>query len=278
MCECLHSQSLADNGSENNANEGDKEDYQSGIDNKDTQWRQNLADIHVKEQVTYHDNENTRATSVAMETCEEMATMNKEAMGELHQTLYHSSNDQLGKHKIKEMHVDHRSQEVEDSTCMMPYAVHAKRHLQPAADKLVPVIIVKAHSLRMKVTLAQWTMMVLPKAPMPDHTQETSLLNVSQARACQITGMNLAHTPQLVKPAKICPPVEVVNGFQSSQSKLAIRKNWILAEELKEGINFAFKSSMLQLKRIDSYNDGVIFPDHFQAISIPSTQHWCLLP
>ena len=37
------------------------------------------------------------------------------------------------------------------------------------------------------------------KCPMPNHAQETALLNASWAKVCQITGINLVRTPQLSK-------------------------------------------------------------------------------
>ena len=37
------------------------------------------------------------------------------------------------------------------------------------------------------------------EGPMPDHTQETALLNVSWAKAFQTTGVNLVWMPQLTK-------------------------------------------------------------------------------
>ena len=45
------------------------------------------------------------------------------------------------------------------------------------------------------------------EGPMPDHAQETAFLNVSWARASQITGVNLAWTPQL---AKLVSPILAV--------------------------------------------------------------------
>ncbi|KIM66673.1 hypothetical protein SCLCIDRAFT_109875, partial [Scleroderma citrinum Foug A] len=90
--------------------------------------------------------------------------------------------------------------------------------------------------------------------PMPDHAQETALLNTSWAKAVQTTGVNLVRTPQLAKlitnrgsqvcgelKGKLRPLVEVMFNFHSSQTKSAIKKNRALAEELKEGANFAFK-------------------------------------
>ncbi|KIM66098.1 hypothetical protein SCLCIDRAFT_111670, partial [Scleroderma citrinum Foug A] len=92
------------------------------------------------------------------------------------------------------------------------------------------------------------------EGPMPDHAQETALLNASWAKALQATGVNLVWTPQLSKlitnrgsqvrgelKAKLCPLVEVMFNFHSSQTKMAIKKNCALVEELKEGANFAFK-------------------------------------
>ncbi|KIM64945.1 hypothetical protein SCLCIDRAFT_114100, partial [Scleroderma citrinum Foug A] len=101
------------------------------------------------------------------------------------------------------------------------------------------------------------------EGPMPDHTQETAFLNKSWAKASQITGVNLARTPQLTKlvspilatllcsftvtqvhgelKTKLRPLIEVMFNFHSNQTKLAIKKNRTLAEELKEGASFAFK-------------------------------------
>jgi len=41
--------------------------------------------------------------------------------------------------------------------------------------------------------------------------------------------------------AKLHPLIEGMFGFHSSQTKPVIKKNCALAEELKEGMNFAFK-------------------------------------
>ncbi|KIM57679.1 hypothetical protein SCLCIDRAFT_129882, partial [Scleroderma citrinum Foug A] len=96
------------------------------------------------------------------------------------------------------------------------------------------------------------------EGPMPDHAQETAFLNASWAKASQITGINLAQTPQLAKlitmrgsqvcsklKAKLHPLVEVMFSFHSSQTKSAIKKNCTLVEELKEGASFAFKHRVL---------------------------------
>ncbi|KIM58475.1 hypothetical protein SCLCIDRAFT_42837, partial [Scleroderma citrinum Foug A] len=90
--------------------------------------------------------------------------------------------------------------------------------------------------------------------PMPDHAQEMALLNASWAKVVQTTGVNLVWTPQLTKlitncglqvhgklNGKLCPLMEVMFNFHSSQTKSVIKKNRALVEELKEGANFAFK-------------------------------------
>ncbi|KIM62578.1 hypothetical protein SCLCIDRAFT_1175667, partial [Scleroderma citrinum Foug A] len=96
------------------------------------------------------------------------------------------------------------------------------------------------------------------ESPMPDHTQESTLLNASWAKALQTTSVNLVWTPQLAKlitsrglqvhgklKTKLHPLVEIIFNFHSSQTKLAIKKNRALVEELKEGANFAFKHRAL---------------------------------
>ncbi|KIM57107.1 hypothetical protein SCLCIDRAFT_131091, partial [Scleroderma citrinum Foug A] len=97
------------------------------------------------------------------------------------------------------------------------------------------------------------------EGPMPNHAQETALLNASWAKACQITGINLVFPHWLPCYATSCiqiticgelkgkvhPLVEVIFNFHSSQMKSAIKKNHTLVEELKEGANFAFKVQVL---------------------------------
>ncbi|KAI5983744.1 hypothetical protein EDC04DRAFT_2591519 [Pisolithus marmoratus] len=76
------------------------------------------------------------------------------------------------------------------------------------------------------------------QSPMPNHGQEMALLVASWAKASQVTGMNLTHTPDLSKlitshglqvhgelKAKLCPLVKAMFGFHSSQSKSAVKKN-----------------------------------------------------
>ncbi|KAI5985672.1 hypothetical protein EDC04DRAFT_2913661 [Pisolithus marmoratus] len=83
--------------------------------------------------------------------------------------------------------------------------------------------------------------------------------------------------------SKLWPLVEAVYGFYSSQSKSAIKKNWALVEELKEGMNFAFKHMAAQedgwhrfLKALliqkivnmmwfaNKHDDSVAFPNQFK--------------
>ncbi|KAI6035799.1 hypothetical protein EDC04DRAFT_2897569 [Pisolithus marmoratus] len=130
----------------------------------------------------------------------------------------------------------------------------------------------------MATVIREYHTQLCTQAPMPDHTQETALLNVSWARGCQVTSINLAQSPQLVKlmsvlhhfsPAKhppfcmlqvtiqgsqvhgqlktkLQPLVKAMYSFYSSQSKSTIKKNCTLAKELKEGMNFAFRHMAAQ--------------------------------
>ncbi|KAI6028041.1 hypothetical protein BKA83DRAFT_48133, partial [Pisolithus microcarpus] len=79
---------------------------------------------------------------------------------------------------------------------------------------------------------------------------------------------------------KVHPLVEAMFGFHSSQSKGVIKKNQILAENLKEGTNFTFKvcHSWITHQTIapiiqkiinmmwfaNKHNDGVLFHNHFK--------------
>ncbi|KAI6012377.1 hypothetical protein EDC04DRAFT_2904894 [Pisolithus marmoratus] len=87
-------------------------------------------------------------------------------------------------------------------------------------------------------TVAEYHAQLCAQSPMPDHGQETMLLVASWAKAHQLTGMNLAQTPDLSK--LICDHQLWFTGAHS-QSKSTIKTNQMLAEALKEGTNFAFK-------------------------------------
>ncbi|KAI5982758.1 hypothetical protein EDC04DRAFT_2498380, partial [Pisolithus marmoratus] len=141
------------------------------------------------------------------------------------------------------------------------------------------------------------------KGPMPDHALETTLLDTSWAQACKVTGVNLAHTPQLAKlvtshgsqvhsqlKTKLHPLVKAMFSFHSSQSKNAIKKNWALAEGLKEGTNFAFKVQVLPstyhgkyqhmallIQKIintmwfaNKHDNGVVFHNYFKLFPLPA--------
>ncbi|KAI6017371.1 hypothetical protein BKA83DRAFT_114438 [Pisolithus microcarpus] len=153
--------------------------------------------------------------------------------------------------------------------------------------------------------VAEYRARLCAQSPMPDHGQETTLLAASWAKACQLTGVNLTRTPDLSKlvsgrgsqvhgelKTKLCPLVEVMFGFHSSQSKSAIKKNRSLAEGLKEGTNFAFKVSGLFSHReqdrrgflkapiiqkiintmwfANKHDEGVMFPEHFKPFPYPT--------
>ncbi|KAI6097689.1 hypothetical protein EV401DRAFT_2040449 [Pisolithus croceorrhizus] len=138
--------------------------------------------------------------------------------------------------------------------------------------------------------------------PMPNHLMETLLLDASWARACKVTGINLSHTPQLARlvtsrgsqvcgqlKTKLRPLVKAMFSFHSSQSKNAIKKNWALAEGLKEGTNFAFKHmspeedgqhGFLKVPLIqkiintmwfmNKHDDSVMFHNYFKPFPYPA--------
>ncbi|KAI5996639.1 hypothetical protein EDC04DRAFT_2612767 [Pisolithus marmoratus] len=128
-----------------------------------------------------------------------------------------------------------------------------------------------------------------------------TLLDASWAQAHKVTGVNLAHTPQLAKLVHngfflyvdilfmdLGSPVTDHN-FHSSQSKNAIKKNQALVEGLKEGTNFAFKHmsaeedgqqgflKVLLIQKIintmwfvNKHDDRVVFHDYFKLFPLPA--------
>ncbi|KAI5980544.1 hypothetical protein EDD15DRAFT_2121324, partial [Pisolithus albus] len=145
--------------------------------------------------------------------------------------------------------------------------------------------------------VAEYRARLCAQSPMPDHSQESSLLAASWAKACQVTGVKLTRSPDISKlitscgsqvrgelKTKLRPLVEVMFGFHSSQSKSAIKKNRSLAEALKEGTNFAFKvkdrrgflKAPLIQKIINTmwfankHDEGVMFPEHFKPFPYPT--------
>ncbi|KIN95290.1 hypothetical protein M404DRAFT_166116, partial [Pisolithus tinctorius Marx 270] len=149
----------------------------------------------------------------------------------------------------------------------------------------------------MTTAIGDYRARLCAQSPMPDHGQETMLLAASWTRACQVTGVKLARTPDLSKlitsrgsqvhgelKTKLRPLVEAMFGFHSSQSKSVIQKNRALAESLKEGTNFAFKASknrrgFLKVPLIqkiinmmwfaNKHDEGVKFPEHFKPFPYP---------
>ncbi|KAI6014327.1 hypothetical protein EDC04DRAFT_2904168 [Pisolithus marmoratus] len=341
-----HLRQLAEQGSENNTNEEGEEDDQSSIDDKDTHTKLSRA---TKEQLVYCDSKIPKSLNIeacketsskhkkskemhvehrmqelrgladyvvtnyqlskhrkVKETRREIVSMDDEPFEEFHQTS--SSDHQSCKHKSMEMHADHRTPELEGTT---DYMAHPKRQWLPAKD-LDPTVV-KAQKLTkneghprardydditqefMATVIREYRACLCVQVPMPDHTQESSLLNASWARAFQVTGVNLACTLQLAKlvrgqlKSKLWPLVEAIYGFYSSQSKSAIKKNRALVEELKEGMNFAFKHMAAQedgqhgflkaplIQKImntmwfaNKHDDGIIFPNHFKLFPYPA--------
>ncbi|KAI6011323.1 hypothetical protein BKA83DRAFT_95383, partial [Pisolithus microcarpus] len=87
------------------------------------------------------------------------------------------------------------------------------------------------------------------QAPMPDHAQETVLLSASWARGCQVTSMNLAQSPQLVK--LVSPSYHL---FIPSSLLTCIHPYFApLIQKIMNMMWFANK-----------HDDGVMFPNHFK--------------
>ena len=95
--------------------------------------------------------------------------------------------------------------------------VHVKRRREPIEEDSAETIIVKAQKLTehkgcphardyddvmqefIITAVGDYRAHLCAECPMPNHAQETALLNASWAKACQITGINLVRTPQLSK-------------------------------------------------------------------------------
>ncbi|KAI6117947.1 hypothetical protein F5141DRAFT_994084, partial [Pisolithus sp. B1] len=148
----------------------------------------------------------------------------------------------------------------------------------------------------MTTAIGDYCVHLCAEGPMPDHAIETTLLDASWAQACKVTRVNLAHAPQLAKlvtscgsqvhsqlKTKLCPLIEAMFSFHSSQSKSVIKKNQILAESLKEGMNFAFKDMQrgflkapLIQKIINTmwfankHGNRVMFHNHFKPFPYPA--------
>ncbi|KAI6127059.1 hypothetical protein F5141DRAFT_1210367 [Pisolithus sp. B1] len=336
MHEHAHHCQLAEEGSENDTNEElTKEDDPSDIDDEDTQpcvVTTKLGEA-TNEQLTYHNGKVPKplhaiVPSVDHETCGETVTTDDELGEKPHWTSqatsqtpsncqlskhkrskerdYMTSDHQLGKQKKhKGVHIDHRTPKLEDTACVT-YHQAAKEDIAPATVKAQKLTENDGHPHTrdyddvtqefMAMVIREYHTCLCAQAPMPDHTQETSLLSASWVRGCQVTTVNLTHTPQLMKlvtiqgsqvwgqlKTKLWPLIEAAYGFYSSQSKSAIKKNQALAEDLKEGMNFAFKEDgwhrFLKAPLIqkiinmmwfaNKHDDGVTFADHFNPFPYP---------
>jgi len=95
--------------------------------------------------------------------------------------------------------------------------VRAKRRREPVEEEDQEITTVKAQKLTehkgrpcardyddvtqefVIAAIGDYRAQLCAEGPMPDHAQETAFLNASWAKASQITGVNLARTPQLAK-------------------------------------------------------------------------------
>ncbi|KAG2112915.1 hypothetical protein BD769DRAFT_1391754 [Suillus cothurnatus] len=103
--------------------------------------------------------------------------------------------------------------------------------------------------------------LIVTQAPFPDNVAvETKLAKTAWHEACQIKGINIKLTPSGVKmlltrtsqvrgelKTKMHSLTASFFGFRTSNSNSVIRQNRDLAESLKDGSVFAFKSSLLGL-------------------------------
>jgi len=106
--------------------------------------------------------------------------------------------------------------------------VHAKRQREPIEEDSPETTVVKAQKLTehegrprardyddvtqefVNAAIGDYRARLCAESPMPDHTQETALLNASWAKALQTTGVNLVRTPQLAKLVSAVPVVSVL--------------------------------------------------------------------
>ena len=95
--------------------------------------------------------------------------------------------------------------------------IRAKRQREPSEEDTLETTIVKAQKLTehegcprardydditqefVNAAIGDYWAHLCAEGPMPDHAQETALLNASWAKAFQTTSVNLVRTPQLAK-------------------------------------------------------------------------------
>jgi len=106
--------------------------------------------------------------------------------------------------------------------------VRAKRRWEPIEEDSPETTIVKAQKLTehkgrpcardyddvtqefVNAAIGDYWACLCAESLMPDHTQETALLNASWAKVLQTTGVNLVRTPQLAKLVSAIPVVSVL--------------------------------------------------------------------
>ena len=95
--------------------------------------------------------------------------------------------------------------------------VRAKRRWEPSEEDTPETTIIKVQKLTehkghprardyddvtqefVNTAIGDYWVRLCAEGPMPDHAQETALLNTSWAKVFQTTGVNLVRTPQLAK-------------------------------------------------------------------------------
>jgi len=95
--------------------------------------------------------------------------------------------------------------------------VRAKRRKEPIEEDGPEITVIKAQKLTehegrphardyddimqefVVMAIEDYQARLCAECPMPDHVQETALMNTSWAKVFQITGVNLVQTPQLSK-------------------------------------------------------------------------------
>ncbi|KAJ6629318.1 hypothetical protein B0H10DRAFT_1776357, partial [Mycena sp. CBHHK59/15] len=96
----------------------------------------------------------------------------------------------------------------------------------------------------------------------PDHQTEAEFVKQSWAKACLELNVMMPITPVLAKlitrrgpkvrgelKTKVRALVELVHGFESGQNKTNVRKNRVLAEDLKEGFGYCYKARSFFLRK-----------------------------
>ncbi|KAI5991712.1 hypothetical protein EDC04DRAFT_2911463 [Pisolithus marmoratus] len=270
---------LAEVGSENDELEGIAGNDQSGIkdddDNGDngTQFSSHAVPMKLsgitKEHLMYSKNKVPKAPPATPDINRRIASSDNEDLEGPFLSLCPSSDCKSSQHKeTKERHLGYTTPKVEDNPPardmreVPPHwrdgvACTTKWHHESSKEDVLEPIVVKAQKVVeheghpctrdyddvtqefVMTAISDYCVHLCAKGPMPNHAMETSLLDASWAQAHKVTSHGSQVCGQLK--TKLCPLVKAMFSFHSSQSKNAIKKNWALAEGLKEGTNFAFK-------------------------------------